>query len=137
MTLVELVVALVILGVIAAIAYPSYQESVLRARRSEAHTLLVDAANRQERFFADSNSYASSMLQLGYAADPAATDNGFYRVAVSAVAPAGCAATAPPSCTAFSLTATPQGVQTSDSDCTTISLDSLGQKTATGGGDCW
>ncbi|MQK16898.1 prepilin-type N-terminal cleavage/methylation domain-containing protein, partial [Escherichia coli] len=51
-TLIELMVAVAIISILAAIAYPSYREYVNRGNRSEGQALLSDAAAAQERYYA-------------------------------------------------------------------------------------
>ena len=65
-TLVELIVAMVILATLAAIAIPSYNQYVLKAHRTEAKTALMDAASLEERYFSTSNLYTNNPMQLGY-----------------------------------------------------------------------
>lgn len=65
-TLIELMIVVAIVGILAAIAYPSYQEYVLRGNRSEAQALLNDAAARQERYYTQNNTYADTTAKLGY-----------------------------------------------------------------------
>ncbi len=140
-TLIELMIVVVIVGILASIAYPSYRDSVRRANRSEGKALLVDAANRQERFFSNNNSYTLDMTALGYAADPAISENQYYSVDAAAlpVASGGTGNIA----TSFLLSATAQGGQATDTQCAVMSIDNLGRKTAvaSGGGDtssiCW
>lgn len=124
-SLIEVLIALVILGIVAAIGYPSYQNYVRESRRAEGRNLLLEAANREERFFADNNTYTNDMTQLGYGADPAVSEHNYY--SLDAVSTA----------TSYTLTVTAQGVQAVDTDCATLSLTSTGSKTATGGGSCW
>ncbi len=125
-TLMELMIVVAIIGIIGAFAYPAYQDYVREARRAEGRNLLLQAANREERFFADNNTYTNVMTQLSFAADPAVSENAFYTVDATAA-----------SATAYSLTATAQNLQATDTECATITLNSLGQKGSTGGGDCW
>lgn len=60
-TLIELMITVAIIGIIAAIAYPSYKNYVKQTRRSDAQIALTDAANRQERFFTECNWYAANL----------------------------------------------------------------------------
>ena len=88
-TLLELMVVVVIVGILASVAYPSYQSFTLRARRADAQQTLMDIAARQERFFGDNRNYATTFAQLGY---PAArissgslrTDDEYYLIAFDA-----------------------------------------------------
>ncbi|TAM46105.1 MAG: prepilin-type N-terminal cleavage/methylation domain-containing protein [Gammaproteobacteria bacterium] len=57
-TLIELMITVAIIGILAAIAYPSYQNYVKQTRRSDAQIALTQAANQQERFFTECNHYA-------------------------------------------------------------------------------
>lgn len=63
-TLIELLIAVAIVAILAAIAYPGYQEYIRRANRAEGQSLLLDAAARQERFFAQNNTYVTSQTNL-------------------------------------------------------------------------
>ena len=125
-TLIELMIVVAIVGVLAAVAYPSYKRSVEKSRRAEGKALILDAANRQERRFGDTNKYTDNMINLGYAADPAESENGHYEVD-SASSTAGFFD--------FTLTATAVGVQDADTDCATMTINNRGEKTPTSG--CW
>jgi len=54
-TLIELMVTVVIIGILASIAFPSYQEFVKRGNRTEGQAFLSEVAARQERYFAQNN----------------------------------------------------------------------------------
>ena len=56
-TLIELMVTVAIVGILAAIAYPSYQSSVIKSRRADAEGVLLGLANAMERHFTESNTY--------------------------------------------------------------------------------
>ncbi|MDO8703486.1 MAG: type IV pilin protein [Sulfuricaulis sp.] len=65
-TLIELMVTVVIIGILASIAYPSYTKYMSQTRRSDAQIALSQAANQQERFFTNCNHYAQNL----YGASP-------------------------------------------------------------------
>ena len=67
-TLIELMVAIAIIGILAAIAFPSYQDSVRKSKRAEGKAALLDLQNRLERYFIDRNSYATACIGSGCAA---------------------------------------------------------------------
>ena len=119
-TLIELMIVLAVLSVLAAIALPSYEQVMERARRSEAREALSDFSARQEQFFLDNTTYASVVSVLGR---NALTENGYYIISV-------------PTFTAVSYTlqATAQASQGDDTDCATMSLTSTGSKSPD---DCW
>jgi type IV pilus assembly protein PilE len=60
-TLIELMIVVAVIGILAAIALPSYRSYVVRAARVEAQTELLELAGLQEKIFLNSNSYASSV----------------------------------------------------------------------------
>lgn len=122
-TLIELMIVVTVVGILFTVALPAYQDSVLKGKRAEAKSALLDVANRQERLILDRSTYTIDMQQLGFDADPIITDNENY--SVDTVACAGGAIT---SC--YVITATARGGQTKDSDCLTLTLDYKGTKTA-------
>ena len=134
-TLIELMVVVAIIALLAAIAYPNYRDSVRRANRAEGQALLAEAMARQERFFSNNNTYTADMTDLGFAADPAVSESGFYSVDGAACG-AGLG-------TCVTLTASNQGGQEDDDTCETMSVDSTGLRSAAdaGGNDttneCW
>jgi type IV pilus assembly protein PilE len=138
-TMIELMIVVAIVGILAMVAYPSYTNYVTKANRAVAHSVLNQVANRQEQFFIDNRTYATSMAQLGYAANPLAvgSDGGpatganvLYNIVIAAATNRD-----------FTLQAVPQGGHAArDTDCGTLSLNRAGQKGATGtkpAADCW
>jgi type IV pilus assembly protein PilE len=150
-TLVELIVAMVILATLAAIAIPSYSSYVLKSHRTEAKSALLDAASLEERFFSTNNTYTGDPQQLGYgvATMNFPVGNGAYYIIQSIntslpiapnppASPGGTPAT-------YVITAVPNpaSMQISDTQCWTWTISSTGQQTALtqGGTDntpgCW
>lgn len=126
MTFMEVMVVMAITAILAAVAYPAYQGQARKSRRSEAWSALMDAAQRQERFFTANNQYAASMSgasSLNYAANPFRTDRQLYDVSVVG-ADAAC-----PIASCFVLRAIPVAGQAQAGDpCATLAINSLGQK---------
>ena len=123
-----------LLSILAAIALPSYQDSMRKGRRSDAKAALLDVANRQESFMQDRSTYTDDMQDLGFGADPMISQEGWYSIDAQA-----CAGGNLNRC--YEITATPvaSGPQADDTMCTTFVLDSTGAKSATGtmGSECW
>lgn len=133
-TLIEVMIVIVIVGVLLAIAVPSYQNSMQKGRRSDARSALLDVANREEQYMLDRGTYTEDMQDLGFSEDPYISEDGHY--SVDAVA---CATAAITRC--FVLTATPveTSPQADDVRCTRFILGSDGSKTASGSDrlNCW
>lgn len=132
-TLIELMIAVAIVGILAAIVYPSYTDGVNRSRRAEAMTELARIATLQEQYYADHRTYTVDMTDLGFSSDPYVTENGYYSIDTAPVTAIG---------TDFIITATPAGMQSADVTCTSFSWNYLGQKTAKKGAadnsnECW
>ena len=111
-SLTELLIVLAIIGILAALCYPSYQQYVLRSYRTEATTTLLQLANAQEHYLADHGSYAADLAALGAATTARYT----FEITLSEQAHA------------FELRALAQGLQQADSSCSLFTLNHLGQR---------
>jgi type IV pilus assembly protein PilE len=125
-TLVELMIACVILAIIVGIAVPSYQLQIRKARRTDARNAMLDIAAREERYLSIANSYGALPTDVGYTGGiwPVTVSNSYYRVWV-AVTPA--AGVVPAS---FLITARPINAQVADLACQVFTLDNIGTQTA-------
>ena len=123
-TLLELMIVVVIIGILTAIAYPSYRQFVERAKRTEAKALLLQIAIDQERFYLQ-NSTFGNMADLQFD-EPQMTDSDAYSVTITAN-----------NASNFSATATYQLGGEEESKCLTFTIDGRGTKTSAPDGDCW
>ena len=78
-SLTELLIAVVIIGILAGYAVPSYQKSVLKSARGEGMTDMLDLMRSQENFFANNYTYTTDLTHLGHQ-DPYISSNGNYSV---------------------------------------------------------
>lgn len=123
-SIIELLVVVAILGILAAIAIPAYTKYVTNARRADGKAALVDAAQRMERHF--TNNHIFGVIESGSytgANIAAESESGYYALEVTAA-----------NATAFTIQATAQGKQASDTLCATMTINQLGQKTPSA---CW
>jgi len=132
-TLIEMMIVVAIIAILAAVALPSYQDSVRKSRRSDAKSALTQAAAAMEKYYTERQTY------LGATLGAAATDiyrttspDGFYTLSFNAG----------PTAAAYVLQAAPAAGSPQASDrCGTFTLDQRGQKGVTGGSlpssDCW
>jgi len=132
-TLIEVMIVVVVIGILSAIAYPSYQEYVRKARRADAQANLMELAQFMERhytaqggYLASGNSGASPTLPFTEAPKDGGTK--YYDLSLSA-------ATA----SAYTLQAAPKGAMAADK-CGTLTYTNAGTKgQGTGGSlqECW
>ena len=64
-TLIELMIVVAIVGLLTAVALPSYSQYMIRAHHASAEQFLTEVAQRQEQYFLDSHSYATDLTTLG------------------------------------------------------------------------
>lgn len=61
-TLIELMITVVVVAILAAVAFPSYQDSLRKSRRTDGKNALTQAVANMERYYAERNSYASAVM---------------------------------------------------------------------------
>ena len=88
-TLIELVVVMIIVGILTAIAVPSYRNYVLRSQRSDAKDAVLALATQQEKHYLQCNTYATSIAGAtncgaGQLQGAAASKNGWYTLTIPA-----------------------------------------------------
>ena len=123
-TLIELMIAVAIVGILTSVGYPSYQSHVRKAKRVEAQGALVSFATAMEQWRVENNSYKAGTDGTDISqifANQVPTDGGTKTYTLSLTSDA----------TSYTLTATPDGAQTSDV-CGTLTLKNTGEKGANG-----
>jgi type IV pilus assembly protein PilE len=132
-TLIELMVTVAIIGILTAIAYPSYTQYVLRANRAEARAILLESVQFLERNYTTANRYdqtsAGAAIALPYLTSPKpGTGTAKYNItAAYGAAPAQ----------TFALSARPTGVMATDT-CGTYTLNNAGIQGSDGAmALCW
>jgi len=135
-TLIEMMIVVVIVAILASIAFPSYQEHVRKTRRADCTGAMLSLANALERYFTNNSTYAGATLgnnagDIFPAQCPIDGDTAYYNLAIQNA-----------NATGYQLQATPVNAQAGDR-CGTLTLNQLGQKgiaNAAGGvtwQECW
>ena len=122
-TLIELMIVVAIVGILAAVAYPSYSRYVIKANRAAAQSYLMELAQKEQLYFNDSRSYAANEGVLSITRPDRVDDNYTLNFTIDA--------NPPPT---FIITASPKSGsrQVGDGD---LSIDNTGQKLH--GGNAW
>lgn len=126
-TLIEVMIVVAIAAILLAVALPNYRDYVLRGNRTQGQSLLVEAAARQERFYAQNNAYVTDNSKKGSLNVNEGTYSDLYVLSVSSEANDG----------GYTLTATEQF---GDPGCGNLTLNARGAKGETGTKDveeCW
>lgn len=123
-TLIELMIVVVIVSILAAIAFPNYQEFTARAKRNEAKAALLRLAINQERFYLNNNSFTLVLADLGFAS--AITETGYYQIQVTAADTSN-----------FTASATYLLGGSEAAKCLTFTIDGRGAKTSGPETNCW
>jgi type IV pilus assembly protein PilE len=136
-SLIELMIAVLIVGILAAIAVPSYSAYVKRANRTDATRSLSATAQALERCYSQNFTYAYDPIKCPVSNPlPVPSSQGYYQITITVNVVAG-----PPPTETYSLSAVPVlAPQTTDATCTQFTLDSTGSQGATPAGNtqtCW
>lgn len=124
-TLIDLLIAVLIVGILAAIAYPNYTAFVQKSRRADAKVELMSVAARLQRCFTTNNTFTAAAgacaLKDTLEVDGVSSPNNYYTITGSAF-----------TATAYVLTATPNPAmaQSKDKTCASFTLNEKGQKSA-------
>jgi len=124
-TLIELMIAVAVVGILAAVAYPSYTGFVQRASRTDAKSLLLENAQYMERFFTTNNTYVDAVLPNAASPKSASGSSIRYNISFSAG----------PTASTYTMQAVPANAQASDS-CGTLTLTNTGAQSPSTAG-CW
>jgi len=127
-TLIELMIALAVIAILAAIAYPSYQDSVRKSRRADAKSVLLNAAQWMERFYTENNRYhqdragTAVALPVGLTQAPIEGVTKYYNISLT-----DCAGAAQVTANSFTLRAAPiAGSPQVNDRCGALTLTSTG-----------
>ena len=130
-TLMELLVVVTIIGILAAIAVPTYRAYTVRTHRAAAKACMSEAAQFMERYYTSNMTYEGAVLGLGCQSQSNLNDH--YTISADDLAQR-----------TYTITATPRGPQADeDAGCGTLTQDEVGGRTAHGGTDaavlekCW
>jgi type IV pilus assembly protein PilE len=138
-TLVELMVVIMIIGLLAALGYPSYGSFVTKSKRQAARNVIYQLADRQEQFFLDNKVYAANLTTMGFAADTIGVDEDGQITTSGDADRTYVLDLTNTAATTYTVRAVPQLVQASnDTDCMTLTLTHTGVRAQSGSGDnCW
>lgn len=114
-TLIELMITVAIIAILAAVAYPSYQNHVIKTRRAAGAACLSELAQFMERYYTTNMTYAGAALPQTNCRNELTS---FYAFALDQAATAR----------EFSITATATGAQARDARCGNLTLDQRGTK---------
>ena len=142
-TLIELMIVVAIIGILAAIAYPNYQESTAKSRRGNAQAELMGLSSALERYYSQNNHYSNAANVGNDIGAPAGTlyavDTqvaALYTVTISSAG--GSTANDTDTAQSYIVSAVPRVGSAMENDrCGTMTLSSAGVRTPANPADCW
>jgi type IV pilus assembly protein PilE len=123
MTMIEILIALVVIGIIVAVGYPSFRAASYKSKRSDAINTLINLQAAEEKYRASNTSYGTATQVWG---STNTTPQGYYTVTISNVG-----------ATTYTITATATGTQANDTDCMSITLTKSGTSVSQTPATCW
>jgi type IV pilus assembly protein PilE len=129
LTLIELMIVILVIGIMAAIAVPSYRKYMIRAQRSEAKIALLQLQTAQEKRYLQQNSYTNDVTGSTAANPPglglpAVTETQKYDITIPVFID--------PNGQTYTAQATPKYGQADDSDCKNFTINERGVRGNTG-----
>jgi len=136
-TLIELMIVIAVIAILIAVAYPNYQQYIVRSNRAVGKAELLKVAAKQEHYFLNNKAYASDLEELGYPANPYFIDR-----EGDAMAAAGTTAIYEVSITdsdalSYTLSLARKNFQLKDTECGDLGLDESGDRTPDSPAFCW
>lgn len=129
---IEILFVLIIIAILVAIAIPSYQDSITKAKRTDAKIALFDLANKLEYYYRQHHTYATATIaqqNINDVLSKKETAQGFYQLKIIAQTE-----------TTYLIQADPMLGKLKDDYCGALQLSEIGEKSISGKGDlakCW
>ena len=128
-TLIELMIAVAVVGLLSAVAYPSYQQQIAKGRRTDAKQAVLELSQRMERFYTERGTYVGATLGAT-GLYPNTSSGGYYDLSITTQTLDG-----------FSVKAAPRGTQAGDA-CASFLYNQLGEQGVSTGATlsaakCW
>jgi type IV pilus assembly protein PilE len=108
-------IALAVVGLLSALAYPTYQQQVAKGRRTDAKQTLLELSQKMERYYTERGTYVGAALG-NTGLFPNVSSGGYYSLAITVQTLDG-----------FTVKATPRGSQTGDA-CASFLYNQLGEQ---------
>lgn len=122
-TLIELMIVVAVVGILAAIAYPSYLNYIEKSRRADAMNALAEIRIEQEKWRANNTTFTANLASLGISTE---SRDGHYDLSITTADASG-----------FTAEADPKGAQAGDTDCDPFRVTRSGPDYAAADEECW